>query len=83
MKYTVVWMPTALNGLATLWNRATDQQAVSDSSDMIDADLRIDAHQKGVPFGPFRAYFDDPLSVLFVIDEGDRKVHVIQVRRNS
>jgi hypothetical protein len=82
MKFTVVWTPTALNGLATLWNRATDRQEVSESSDRIDAELRIDANQKGVPFGPFRAFYEDPLSVLFAVDEGDCKVYVIQVRRN-
>jgi hypothetical protein len=29
MKYTVVWLPPALNRLADIWNRAGDRQAVS------------------------------------------------------
>jgi hypothetical protein len=68
--------------LATLWVQAPDRQAVAESADRIDRELKNDAPDKGVPYGPFRALFDEPLSVLFTVDEQDRMVRVIQVRRN-
>jgi hypothetical protein len=83
MKFTVVWVPPAEGHLANLWMQAPDQQAVADSANRIDRELRHDADKKGVPFGPFRAYFDDPLSVLYKVDSDDRMVRVIQVRRNK
>lgn len=43
MIYTVVWVPSAITNLARLWIQAADQQAVSDSADRIDAELRVDA----------------------------------------
>jgi hypothetical protein len=81
MRYTVLVEKPAENQLTRIWARAADQQAVADASDRIDAELADDAHTKGVPLGIFRKYTDPPLSVLFYVDPGDRKVHVIQYRR--
>jgi hypothetical protein len=81
MIYTVVWVPSARAQLATLWNLATDRQAVADSSDRIDQELKVDADRKGIPWGPFRAYYDDPLVVLYEVDPGDCMVRVLAVRR--
>ena len=83
MRYTVVWIPSAEARLADLWLRAVDRQAVTDSSNRIDCELAENAHTKGVTWGPFRAYFDDPLAVLFIVDPGDCMVEVVQVRRTT
>jgi plasmid stabilization system protein ParE len=82
MKYTVVWTPSAERHLARLWAEADDRQAVAESADRIDRLLWNDPERKGEPLGPFRALCDDPLSVLYTVDEGDRIARVIQVRRN-
>jgi len=82
MRFTVVWVPSAEAHLAHLWNQAPDRQAVTDSANRIDRELKEDADRKGVLWGPFLAFFDDPLSVLYVVDKGDCTVRVIQVRRN-
>jgi hypothetical protein len=60
---------------------ADDPQAVADSANRIDRELRNDAHLKGIPWGPFRALFDDPLAVLYTVSQEDRLVRVVQVRR--
>ena len=83
MKYTVLWEKFAENQLMRIWTRATDQQEVADASDRIDRDLAYDADKKGIPIGIFRKYTDEPLAVLFCVDPGDCKVHVISVRRTK
>ena len=47
MIYTVTWVPSEKARLATLWNNAIDQQEVTDSSDRIDVELRLDPDPKG------------------------------------
>jgi len=81
MTYTVVWVPSAERRLAELWNQATDQQAITDSSNRIDDELKVDADRKGIPFGRFRAYYDDPLAVLYEVDPGNCMVRVVVVKR--
>jgi hypothetical protein len=81
MIYTVVYEPAAEAKLADLYNKAADKQAVSDSSNRIDAELRIDPDRKGIPFGRFRAYYDDPLAVLYEVNPGDCMVRVVVVKR--
>jgi hypothetical protein len=83
MRFTVVWVPSAEAQLANLWIRAADRCAISASVHCIDSELRNDPERKGVMFGPFRALFDDPMSVLFTADPGDCMARVIQVRRNQ
>ncbi|HJT77070.1 MAG TPA: hypothetical protein VJ739_07680 [Gemmataceae bacterium] len=82
MRYTVVWVRSAQDALADLWNRAPDRQAVAAASDRIDAELGIDAHRKGLPVGGGRRSLQvSPLGVLFVVDPGDCMVTVLKVRR--
>ena len=81
MKYTVVLKKTALDQLASIWNRATDRQAVADASNRIERELANDAHVKGIPGGIFRTYRDDPLEYLFQVDPGDCMVRIFRVRR--
>jgi hypothetical protein len=81
MKYTVGMSQMALNQLARIWNRATDQQAVADASNRIERELANDAHTKGNSHGVLRTYRDDPLEYLFQVDPGDCMVRVFRVRR--
>ncbi len=82
MTYTVVWLRSAMNALADLWNRAPDRQAVTAAANRIDIELRTDAHFKGWPVrGGRRGLRVPPLAVLFVVDPGDCKVTVLKVRR--
>ena len=83
MTFTVIWDRTAVNQLANLWMQAPDRQAVTDSHDRIERELRVDADKKGAPFGPFRILIDSPLSVLFTVDPGDCMVRVRHVLRNQ
>jgi mRNA-degrading endonuclease RelE of RelBE toxin-antitoxin system len=80
MKYTVVWLPSAEDRLTRLWLDAKDRQAVTESADRIDRELRNDAHRKGTPLGHFRAFYDVSISVLYTVDVDERMVRVIQVR---
>jgi hypothetical protein len=81
MTFTVVWEDIASDALAELWIRAEDRQAVAESANRIDRELRNDAHRKGIQHGPFQAYYDEPLAVLFAVSIEDRMVRVLQVRR--
>jgi len=84
MRYTVVWTKLALNALARLWTLADDRQAVSNSADRIERLLKTDPERKGKPARlSFSILEDDPLSVLYTVDPGDRMVKVISVRRNK
>jgi len=81
MTFTVVWEETAAGVLAELWMQATDRQAAADSANRMDRELRNDPHRKGIQHGPFQAYYDDPLAVLYAVSVDDRMVRVLQVRR--
>ena len=81
MRFTVTWVPSAKGHLATLWVQGPDRQAIADSANRIDRELRDDAHTKGAPHGAHRAFRDDPLAVLYTVDPDDRMVRIIQVRR--
>lgn len=81
MKYMVVWLPSAMNELADIWNRARDRQAVADAANRIDRLLRIDPDLKGRPFHNRRVFSDPPLVVTFAVYPDDCRVEVLQVRR--
>ena len=81
MKFTVVWTPSALNKLANLWMQAEDAQAVTNSANRIERELKFDAHLKGVPLQQFRALYDDPLAVLYLVKLPDCTAWIIDVNR--
>jgi plasmid stabilization system protein ParE len=81
MSYMVVWLPSAINELADIWNRARDRQAVSEAANRIDRLLRIDPERKGQPFHQRRVLADTPLVVTFAVHPDDCRVDVLQVRR--
>jgi hypothetical protein len=87
--FYVVWLQTALNELAAIWTAADSsiRQAITDATNAIDAELRINPELKGESrTGGRRIFFAFPLGVLFAIDRQRRTVFVTRVwdiRRRS
>jgi hypothetical protein len=79
MRYTVVWVPSALNELARIWIGTSDQQAVADAADLIDKVLRTSPERVGVDWGGERYVEVEPLAVVFTVDPGDCLVRVLEV----
>lgn len=77
MRYTVIWLPTALNELTNLWIDALDRAAVSSASDRIDRLLATapldhgESRQQNT-----RVLLVEPLGVEYEVDEADRKAQV-------
>lgn len=42
MNFTIAWLKSAQDLLASIWIEASNRQAITDASDAIDAQLRID-----------------------------------------
>jgi hypothetical protein len=81
-RYTVVWLESAQDELAELWTIARDRNAVTAAAHIIDVELSHDAATKGVEVSEgLRALSAPPLRILFTVDEGDRLVEVVRVRR--
>jgi hypothetical protein len=79
MPFTVTWDPAAENKLASLWNDASDRQAIADSADLIDRQLRNTPGQCGQDLGTFRVYTVPPLTVVFKVFPDDMKAKVLDV----
>lgn len=79
MKWTVVWLPEALDDLASLYLVMPDQGAVTQAASWIEERLARDPENLGVvaPDGQFIER--DPLSVAFEIIPDDCMVRVLQV----
>ncbi|MFI5461497.1 MAG: hypothetical protein ACHRXM_39395 [Isosphaerales bacterium] len=81
-RYTVVWHGSAHNELAELWTTARNRNAVTTAAHIIDVELSHDAATKGVEVSEgLRAFFAPPPRILFSVDEGDRLVEVVRVKR--
>lgn len=77
VRYTVLWRKEVLNELADRWISYHDRGELTAAADLIDAELSSDAHQKGYSIGiGQKSLASGPLSVIFRVDEGDRKVMV-------
>jgi len=77
MNYTVVWLPSAENDLATLWVQADDRSAVSTAADAMDEALRRDPLSLGESRSEnSRIFIDPPLALLFDVSEADQRVTV-------
>ncbi len=80
MKFTVVWIPTAKNELATLWINAKNRNRIRLAADKIDSLLKWDpdslgeSRREGV-----RILLVPPLAVEFEVHEEDCIVNVIAV----
>jgi hypothetical protein len=82
MTYTVVWIKSALDELAELWNNASDRQAVTDAANSIDSILKsnpVDYSESREE--NLRILFVPPLAALFEISDADRMITVRGVWR--
>lgn len=50
MRFTVIWVPSAIDSLADIWVTASDPQAVTDACNRIDQALAVNPDQRGKPF---------------------------------
>jgi hypothetical protein len=81
-RYTVVWLESALDDLARFWLKTVHRQAVTDSADLADDYLAIDAHIKGESLSEgLRAVTVGLLRLYFVVREQDRVVEIAYVKR--
>ena len=82
MRYTVVWLSSALDDLIAIWTDAHDRQAVSDAANGIEQILRIDPVLRGETVkGSLRVLLSEPLQVVYRVIEDDRTVQVVGLRR--
>jgi len=81
MKYTVVWLPSAINELADIYNEASDRQKVTQASNRIDQRLKYDPERQGQVMHGRWIIVEAPLVVTFAIYSDDCLVEVLQVRR--
>jgi hypothetical protein len=80
MKFTVVWLPSALNHLAALWNNSADRGSITTAADRIDQLLAMDPRTKGeAREANTRILIVPPLAVYFTVQEMDRLVTVYAV----
>jgi hypothetical protein len=82
MKYTVVWIQTAQEELAELWNNAGDRNAVTAASNHIDHILKTAPYSNSESReGNLRIIFVPPLAALYDVSDDDRMVTVRAVWR--
>ncbi|HQR05408.1 MAG TPA: hypothetical protein PLN21_01230 [Gemmatales bacterium] len=83
MKWTVVWLPSALDDLADIWRRSNRRSLISSASDKIDELLKRDAENQGFIQRNKRVLHLRPLSVSFEIIPVDRLVRIVQVAEET
>ncbi len=80
MTYTVLWTPTAEEGLAAIWLRSGERRQIALAAHVIDAALREDAHVQGESrAGKVRILFAPPLGAKFEVLVEDRVVYMLGV----
>lgn len=82
MRFTVIWLPSALEDLSSLWIAGPNRQAISDAANGIEATLNIDPVLRGEMLaGSLRILIADPLQIAYRIVEADRIVQIVGLRR--
>ena len=82
MRFTVTWNPIAEGQLLDLWaDFPEDREGLTGAIREIDRVLRDDPLSKGRPFGVSRILIWPPVVVLHSVDEADRKVKILLVKR--
>jgi hypothetical protein len=82
MRYTVTWLPSALDDLLSLWIEGPDRQAISDAANGIETILNNDPVLRGETLvGSLRILIADPLQIAYRIVEADRIVQIVGLRR--
>jgi hypothetical protein len=62
---------------------AQDRNSVTAAAHRVDIELAVDAEFKGVQVSEgLRGFISAPLRVLFTVNDGDRIVEVVRVRRH-
>lgn len=80
-RYTVTWVKSAEDDLARIWMASSQQQAVADAADAIDARLAEDPDCQGSEVAEgLRRLRVMPLEVLYSVLDQDRVVEVANVR---
>jgi hypothetical protein len=79
MRYTVEWLPSAIDALARIWNDAADRPAVSRAADEIEVLLRTSSQVRGGNGQGTHACTIFPLAFIFEVSPDDRKVTVLEV----
>lgn len=85
MNWTVLWRTLAENQLATLWTTAPDPNAITDAADRVDLLLQRDPLGQGESRKEesLRILVEPPLVVDYEVDQQNRAVYVLRVRRTS
>jgi hypothetical protein len=82
MKYTVTWLPDALNELAQIWVEASNREEASRAADHFDIALSLAPWAHGESReGGSRVVFSGPLGFEYEVSEADRLVTVVSVWR--
>jgi hypothetical protein len=82
MKYTVLWKPSAEADLASLWASAPDRSDVTTAANQIDVLFQTDFETRGESrSGSDRILVVPPLAITLEVNEPDRVVWVLSVRR--
>jgi plasmid stabilization system protein ParE len=82
MRFTVIWQPPAQGRLAEIWINTDDRQAVTAASHRIDQLLKTDPQMRGESRSRNnRVLVVPPLAVYYDVNEEDRTVHVLTVRK--
>jgi hypothetical protein len=80
MKFTVTWKPAAKRELASIWINAVDRQSVTDATNKLERRLRRDPLNEGESrSGGQRITFEEPLGMVFHVNEPDLLVSVLQL----
>ena len=82
IRFTVVWPQSALDELAGIWIASSDRSSVTQAANQIDRELADNPQAQGLELSEgIRAYYRQPLRVLFAIREDDRIVEILTVKR--
>ncbi len=79
MRFTVIYVPSAENELASIWTRAPDKQAVADASDEIDDLLKFRPLDVGEALEEGRRLHVPPLEVVYTVSPDDCMVRVVRI----
>jgi hypothetical protein len=82
--YSVLWVPEALDELATIWADAApdDRSLITDAVDDLDEQLKADPAAIGESREEeFRILISLPIAVQYRVSEPDRLVQVVSVWR--
>lgn len=81
MKWTVVWVGNSEDELTTIWMQAEDRNSITQASNRIERELRVNADQKGEDFYGDRIFVYGPLAVVYELWPDDCQVRIVQVSR--